>query len=1272
MKIFKSKEQSLFPKPFAVADTYYLAVGVLVFFALDDPDNLLTEQELWDTVPQQLGKQPVLDHGVPKPRGEVLVTGECCAPQHKPAQAVDVSLQAGNIRKDLQVFGDRHWKAGTITDPTPFKRMPVSWERAFGGPQFATNPLGKGAAKITAADGSTYLPLPNIENPRRLIGSPQDTPTPAGFAPLDMLWPQRYRKCGTYDQQWLQKHWPFFPEDMDFEFFNAAPEDQFADGFFQGGEQIQITNMHPQYAVVRSHLPNIRMRVFASLNPDFRQHVFPSFQLPSQQMGAHEEFREISTRLETLWLFPNILRGVAIFRGSTPVLDEEYADVLRLFVATESLDDAPKSLQWYLEEQKRVLNRAVQMDTASFEKAAQTYAQGQRKVRNIPKQLDAMRKSFLGQTPSMPAREPEDVLTQHKGLIAALRHTVDGQEKMAKDLMTKLGPFSAVDLDVFSRKRASLDRMESTAESTVKHLGQTKSKLLATKKDLHKQHKAARDKLQNQLAAKPETAHLQLPPDKEGDVKPLFHRQGFPLLVTWRRYLADHDQPKAALKKLGLEGGTRKRNWLGYNPEAMEIDAGAWGADPGRTILPAGFVLPRFQGKELTGLLIRPWTPAHGDRPASLARADNDVSAPGSDAQPLFLPSATLIDLPALPAQESAPLIRVGDPFQALLLEQELGDFCSIIAMTDATATPGKKAAEQLQKAQPAIIVLPVATDKDSAMPRWKAVMPAAVPLTLKYGASVFEDVAQGEDIRSRILELLPPEDAAKHTISLSQPGAKKTSGKGSSMRLPFPDLGAIIPGLIAEIRAVYQAKFDPLKADTQLQQDKALAKAKEVAGRTPGLNPDDIQMHPPGERSPLSQKAKDIGTGVRQHIAQLKANNLLSPEKEQELNAQAGLADSMAARAETLESKQAAKQKEMEQGLQQLKARQLPGGKGPPEQYPSLTREDVCQRHAQGRSLAKTRLQGVDLSGLDLTGADFSNCVLTGTIFTKAKLDRSTFHRVLARGADFSHASLSGATLDKGGFNTAQFAQANLSGAQCRQVAFSGADLTGADLQNANLYLCSMEKATADKAVFAHTRFELCLLPSSAQEADFRAANLTKCVFKATALQGALFSGAVLDRTLFQGATGTNVDFSHANLDRVRSMKNSQLPGANFTGASLRRAGLRDTDFSDAVFTDCNLGEAILERCRLIRVDMYHLKAIRTRFWKCDLEAANLRGANLFMASLRKSRLVQTDLTGSNLYAVDFYKAVTGNTVFKGANLTRSMLEKRTDLLDDPEREKR
>ncbi|GKT30551.1 DUF2169 domain-containing protein, partial [Aduncisulcus paluster] len=97
----------------------------MAFFDLNDPDNLLDEQELWKTVPGELGPKPIIDQGVPKPRGEVLVSGSCFAPRGQSRPASQVEVRVGEKEKMLNIFGDRYWKNGLITEPEPFVEMPV-------------------------------------------------------------------------------------------------------------------------------------------------------------------------------------------------------------------------------------------------------------------------------------------------------------------------------------------------------------------------------------------------------------------------------------------------------------------------------------------------------------------------------------------------------------------------------------------------------------------------------------------------------------------------------------------------------------------------------------------------------------------------------------------------------------------------------------------------------------------------------------------------------------------------------------------------------------------------------------------------------------------------------------------------------------------------------------------------------------------------------------------------------------------------------------------
>ncbi|MFX1555352.1 MAG: DUF2169 domain-containing protein, partial [Promethearchaeota archaeon] len=337
MKVIKPLSQGLLFKVFEDARKCYLSVAVFNFFPFEASSGLLSEIDMWKFVASELGKDGMLDMCMPKPKCEVLVVGKCFAPKGKPIPAYEVRLQIGPIDKALNVYGDRFWrrKAGilkTISDPLPFTEMDISYESAFGGPDYKKNPLGKGHAPVKTDTGEKVHPLPNIEDPRELIDSPKKKPNPAGFAPIDLTWPQRFDKAGTYDEKWQRERFPGLAEDIDWTFFNAAPEDQHIEGFFKGDEPFEMKGMHPEKPLIQANLPGFKSRCFINHKTD-----------------QGEQFKEIDMHLDTVWLFPHAERGITVYRGVSEVQTDDAEDVLQMVLAYERLTDKPRSFEHYRE-----------------------------------------------------------------------------------------------------------------------------------------------------------------------------------------------------------------------------------------------------------------------------------------------------------------------------------------------------------------------------------------------------------------------------------------------------------------------------------------------------------------------------------------------------------------------------------------------------------------------------------------------------------------------------------------------------------------------------------------------------------------------------------------------------------------------------------------------------------------------------------------------------------------------------------------------------------
>ncbi len=134
------------------------------------------------------------DFAILKPEVDVLVSGHAYAPKGQSATAMQVSLRMktakGVLDRSIAVFGDRTWQTGVPSSAAPFEKIPLVYERAFGGPQVPANPVGVGHKGAAGPDGKKRLP--NFETPGKLIRSPGDTPPVAGLGAIHPVWKPRW------------------------------------------------------------------------------------------------------------------------------------------------------------------------------------------------------------------------------------------------------------------------------------------------------------------------------------------------------------------------------------------------------------------------------------------------------------------------------------------------------------------------------------------------------------------------------------------------------------------------------------------------------------------------------------------------------------------------------------------------------------------------------------------------------------------------------------------------------------------------------------------------------------------------------------------------------------------------------------------------------------------------------------------------------------------------------------------------------------------------
>lgn len=135
---------------------------------------------------------------------DLFVFGSARAPGGRPARSLEVSVELGEFRSSCVVFGERRWRrtlGGLVpSEPELFTEIPLDLEHAYGGKDlwdglevaFPDNPAGRGFSLDRKS--AVGRPLPNIEDPRRLIRRWDDRPEPVGTTAVPISFGPRLRQ----------------------------------------------------------------------------------------------------------------------------------------------------------------------------------------------------------------------------------------------------------------------------------------------------------------------------------------------------------------------------------------------------------------------------------------------------------------------------------------------------------------------------------------------------------------------------------------------------------------------------------------------------------------------------------------------------------------------------------------------------------------------------------------------------------------------------------------------------------------------------------------------------------------------------------------------------------------------------------------------------------------------------------------------------------------------------------------------------------------------
>ncbi|WNG14151.1 DUF2169 domain-containing protein [Cystobacter fuscus] len=264
-----------------------------------------------------------------KPAMDVVLVGHAHAPERGTRELL-VTLRVGPVQKSVRVVGDRIWfktlGSVSMTKPLPFERVPLVYERAFGGwdrshPDASKhaleprNPVGVGF-RASPRNFEEGLRLPNLEDPEQPVKQFGQAVAPTGFGFTSPDWQPRASYGGTYDAAWEKNRAPLLPKDFDRRFFNAASSGLVAPGYLRGDEAVTVVNASPggYLAFKLPGQPPPTVTVEFAHGPDIRPVL----------------------RLDTLIIDTDEMRVLLLWRGSVPLLRGPH-DVRSLEIRTEAV-----------------------------------------------------------------------------------------------------------------------------------------------------------------------------------------------------------------------------------------------------------------------------------------------------------------------------------------------------------------------------------------------------------------------------------------------------------------------------------------------------------------------------------------------------------------------------------------------------------------------------------------------------------------------------------------------------------------------------------------------------------------------------------------------------------------------------------------------------------------------------------------------------------------------------------------------------------------------
>ena len=297
-----------------------------------------------------------------KAKTDVIFNGNSYAPNQQPETRWQCGIKVDRdgetlLSKKLQVTGKREWQRQTalgwkITAPETTTKVALRASNAFGGTyeedapekeeekrwkiSYSLNPAGNGY--FHKKDKSKHYPAPQVEYRDNPITHTRGEYKLASLGCLQRQASPRKEKAGTYDKNWQENDFPFYPKDFDEGHFQCAPEDQQIEGYLQGNETITLAFLLPGEDVQSFVIPEFK--VLYQYKRDGKEETEEEEAIDAKEPVLGKMNLDtfiIDTDSED----PDDWRVNITWRSRTPVIDE-VTQVETMLIVPESLKAKPE------------------------------------------------------------------------------------------------------------------------------------------------------------------------------------------------------------------------------------------------------------------------------------------------------------------------------------------------------------------------------------------------------------------------------------------------------------------------------------------------------------------------------------------------------------------------------------------------------------------------------------------------------------------------------------------------------------------------------------------------------------------------------------------------------------------------------------------------------------------------------------------------------------------------------------------------------------------